>query len=291
VGISITPTSADLKTGEQFTFVAQGWVQGSNTPVTPSVTWSATGGSVTQGGVYTAGSTAGTFYVKAVSNTGSPKDSATVNIASAVAPPPAPTLKNIELTPASVTLLPGDAQAFQALGRMTDGSTMPASVTYSQTGGTMSGSTYTAGSQSGTYRVIATEAGGKADTSLVTIQLVTPPPPGGSDRPNEPAGYTRFGEVSFEGLPSGSAPGAGILDGSWWTYAPNGTPAIVGGTALQFTFPNGTPGGSGAAGMLVGGMLSGKMPPAILLVLSMRNSMSRPRLGFRRPTLRQTQSA
>jgi len=189
VGISITPTSADLKTGEQFTFVAQGWVQGSNTPVTPSVTWSATGGSVTQGGVYTAGSTAGTFYVKAVSNTGSPKDSATVNIASAVAPPPAPTLKNIELTPASVTLLPGDVQAFQALGRMTDGSTIPVSVTYSQTGGTMSGSTYTAGSQSGTYRVIAAQvAGSFADTATVVIGSTPPPPQNDSI---EPAGFIK----------------------------------------------------------------------------------------------------
>jgi len=253
VGISITPTSADLKTGEQFTFVAQGWVQGSNTPVTPSVTWSATGGSVTQGGVYTAGSTAGTFYVKAVSNTGSPKDSATVNIASAVAPPPAPTLKNIELTPASVTLLPGDVQAFQALGRMTDGSTIPVSVTYSQTGGTMSGSTYTAGSQSGTYRVIATEAGGKADTSLVTIQLVTPPPPGGTDYPNEPAGFSRVAEHDFNAEPfSGTAtagswwdfPAGRDPDGGWMVAVTDNTAPVGDDKVLRTKFPKGMVGGT-----------------------------------------------
>ncbi len=60
-----------------------------------------------------------------------------------------------------VSLTTGDTQQFSAVGRMSDGSTAGVSVTWSATGGTMSGAgLYTAGSTAGTFRVIATQQGG-----------------------------------------------------------------------------------------------------------------------------------
>ena len=64
-----------------------------------SVTWSATGGTITTGGLYTAGTTAGTFRVIAIQQGGTRADTSSVTITV-----PAPTLTAVELTPASVSL-------------------------------------------------------------------------------------------------------------------------------------------------------------------------------------------
>ena len=59
---------------------------------------------------------------------------------------------------------------------MSDNSTSSVAVTWSATGGTVSGSgLYTAGATPGTYRVIAVEQGGtKADTSSITVSAPAP---------------------------------------------------------------------------------------------------------------------
>ena len=140
-----------------------------------SVTWSATGGSITTGGRYTAGSTAGTYRVIAVRQGDTKADTSTVTVTAS-----APTLSAIVLTPATVSLGAGATQQFSAVGRMSDNSTSAVSVTWSATGGTVSSSgLYTAGSTAGSsYRVIAVQQGGtKADTSAVTITAAPPPPP------------------------------------------------------------------------------------------------------------------
>jgi len=86
-------------------------------------------------------------------------------------PTPPPTLQSVVVTPASASLGVGQTQSFSAVGRMSDGSTQPVTVTWSATGGTItSAGLYTAGSSAGTYRVIAQQSGGSlADTSSVTI--------------------------------------------------------------------------------------------------------------------------
>ena len=62
IAVSLSPTSASLQGGGQQQFTA--YVSGtSNT----AVNWSASGGTITSGGLYTAPSTAGTYTVKAVS--------------------------------------------------------------------------------------------------------------------------------------------------------------------------------------------------------------------------------
>jgi hypothetical protein len=170
-GIEINPDSVVLDPGEQHTFSAVGRYSNGNTG-SVSVTWTANGGTIRRSGLYTAGQTPGNYRVIAVCACGF-RDTAWVTIR----PPTvvAPALQAVDLSPAAVTLNPGATQQFQVLGRLSNGSTTPVTVSYSATGGTMSGSTYTAGSTPGTYRVIATEtATGLADTSSITI--VNPAP-------------------------------------------------------------------------------------------------------------------
>ena len=136
-----------------------------------AVTWSATGGTVTSAGAYTAGDIAGAFRVIARHQGGTLADTVVVNVAE-----PAPTLQSISLTPVSVTLGTGATQQFTAVGRMSDNSTTSVDVTYSATGGSVSASgLYTAGNTAGTFRVIAVQEGGAlADTSVITV---SPPAP------------------------------------------------------------------------------------------------------------------
>ena len=71
-GVAVAPTTAWISAGSSFTFSAAAVDQfGTAISGTPTVTWTATGGTITSGGVYTAGGTAGTFSVTASSPTGS----------------------------------------------------------------------------------------------------------------------------------------------------------------------------------------------------------------------------
>jgi hypothetical protein len=165
VRVTVSPDPANLPTGGTLGFAVTGTRQDGSTFV-PTVTWSATGGTITQGGVYTAGSIAGNYRVMAVETTSSLADTSAVALAST-----APILQAVVLTPATSSLATGSTQQFSVSGQWSDGSTTAPSVTYSATGGTISsGGLYTAGSTAGTFRVIATQQGGTlADTSAVTI--------------------------------------------------------------------------------------------------------------------------
>ena len=168
--VVLTPASVTLAAGANQQFSASGRMSDGSTSAV-SVTWSATGGSVSGAGLYTAGSTAGTFRVIAVQQGGTLADTSSITIT-----PAAPTLTAVEVTPASATLNAGATQQFTAVGRMSDGSTSAVSVTWTETGGTItSGGLYTAGSTAGTFRVIATRQGGtQADTSAITINASAP---------------------------------------------------------------------------------------------------------------------
>jgi C1A family cysteine protease len=76
IAVSVSPKTASLQTGETQTFIAT--VTGTSNI---AVTWAATGGTITQGGAYTAPSAAGTYTVTATSNADSSKsDSAIVTV-------------------------------------------------------------------------------------------------------------------------------------------------------------------------------------------------------------------
>lgn len=87
VAIELTPSTVTLQAGatQQFTVTGRR-SDGSTAPVT--VTYAATGGTITTAGLYTAGSTAGSFRVIATQSGGSLADTSAVTITSPPPPPP-----------------------------------------------------------------------------------------------------------------------------------------------------------------------------------------------------------
>jgi hypothetical protein len=151
---------------QQFS-VTGSWSDGSST--VPSATYSATGGSITPAGLYTAGTVPGSYAVIATQQGGSLADTAVVTIPSAAGP----TLTQLVMNPSAVTVQPGAVQQFSVTASWSDGSSTLPSLAFSATGGTISaGGLFTAGAVSGTYRVIV-QGGSKADTSAVTIPILT----------------------------------------------------------------------------------------------------------------------
>ena len=166
--VVLTPDSVALPPAGSRQFgVAGTWSDGSTTA--PTVTYSATGGTISATGLYTAGSATGRFRVIAVEQGGSLADTSIVMISSSAPPPP--TLTTLVLSPDTVTLAQAATKQFSVTGTWSDGSTTVPTVTFTATGGTVStGGLYTAGSSTGTFRVIAKQTGGTlADTSTVTI--------------------------------------------------------------------------------------------------------------------------
>jgi len=163
--ISLRPGSITLAPGATSQFAVTGTrIDGSST--TPAVSYSATGGTITAAGLYTAGSAPGTFGVIATQQAGTKADTAAVTVSV-----PTSTLTQLVLSPGSITLAPGGTSQFAVTGTWSDGSTTVPAVSYSATGGTITtAGLYTAGTTPGSFRVIATQQGGtKADTSTVTI--------------------------------------------------------------------------------------------------------------------------
>jgi len=159
VAVNISPISASMLTGgnQQFTASVSG---SSNT----AVTWSATGGSVSSTGMYTAPSTGGTFAVTATSVADSTKSaSATVTVSAPVVA--------ISVSPGSASLLASATQQFTA----TVTGSSNTSVTWSATGGTISsGGLYTAPTAAGTYTVKATSAADSTKSASATVTVSAP---------------------------------------------------------------------------------------------------------------------
>jgi hypothetical protein len=156
VSISVSPTTTSLQTGGQQQFSAA--VSGTTNT---AVTWKASGGTVTNGGLYTAPSLAGTYTVTATSAADSSKS------ASAVVTVSQPIQVSISVSPTTTSLQTGGQQQFSAA---VSGTTNTA-VTWKASGGTVTnGGLYTAPSLAGTYTVTATSA---ADSSKSASAVVT----------------------------------------------------------------------------------------------------------------------
>jgi hypothetical protein len=181
VRIQVLPTAVALDTGASHAFTATASLADGST-ATVGVNWTATGGDIDAAGSYTAGSSAGTYAIVAATTDGKVADTATVTVAAPASPeappppPPPPTLTSVYVTPVSASLATGGNRQFAAYGRNSAGDSIPVTVSFSATGGTVtSGGLYTAGSAGGTFRVVAKEAAtGKADTSTVTVAVTAP---------------------------------------------------------------------------------------------------------------------
>ena len=159
VQVGVSPATITLQPGKTQPFTAT--VTGSSNT---AVTWTATGGTITSGGVFTAGSTAGNFTVTATSAADATK-AASANVTIQPAP-----VVSVSISPTSATLQSGKTQPFTA----TVTGSSNTSVTWTATGGTItSGGLFTAGSTAGSnFTVTATSVADstKAASANVTIQ-------------------------------------------------------------------------------------------------------------------------
>lgn len=141
--------------------------------LTTVIAWAASGGTMNADGTF-ASTTAGTFKVIGRGRGWKQTDTSIV-----VVVPPGRDVASIAVRPGTVSLTPGQSQAFTAAAYLADGSRTTAGVNWTATGGDIDAAgTYTAGAGAGSYRVIATNtAGTLADTAAVTISAPPPPAP------------------------------------------------------------------------------------------------------------------
>jgi parallel beta-helix repeat protein len=135
-----------------------------------SVDWTATGGSISADGVFSATQT-GTYKVVGKGRGRSKGDTTTVVVIDSV-----PDVVGLVLAPDTTTLQPSQSRLFQARGQLSDGSTTTVGTVWKASGGTIdAGGTYVAGSAAGHYQVVATNVSGTlADTAVVTVTQVSP---------------------------------------------------------------------------------------------------------------------
>lgn len=224
VDFQLTPPSVSLAKGAKRQFATQTiWSDGVSRPV--AVTYTATGGTITVGGMYTAGQVVGTFAVIATCACGR-ADTSLVSVTSVSGQQP--TLSSLVMTPSAVTLAPSVQQQFNVTALWSDGGTNLPTLIYTASGGTVrSDGLYTAPAVAGTYRLIVS-GGGKADTSAITVVSATPTlssltispktlslAPGGSHQFSATAlwsnGGTTLPAVTYTALGGGS-----IAEGDWF---------------------------------------------------------------------------
>ena len=87
--VVLTPATVSLATGATQQFSATGRMSDGSTAAV-SVTYAATGGTITPGGLYTAGATAGAYRVIAVQQGGTRADTSGVTVTTSAPPPPPP---------------------------------------------------------------------------------------------------------------------------------------------------------------------------------------------------------
>jgi hypothetical protein len=171
VAVDLTPTQVSVAAAASQQFTATGRRSDGST-VTLSPVWNATGGTITSAGLYTAGTTAGTYRVIAASGNLADTSVVTVTVTT-----PTRTLTALVLTPALISLSAGATQQFSVSATWSDGSTGAPPLTWSATGGGISNSgLYTAGATGGTFRVLVS-SGARADTSSVTVTATASSPP------------------------------------------------------------------------------------------------------------------
>lgn len=127
------------------------------------------GGSISQDGLFTASSIAGTFLVVANCVCGF-SDTARVEVREPVQ------LQKLTINPRSLDLTPGAANQFSVAATWSTGATSLPPLTWTATGGSISQTgAYIAPNTPGTYRVVVGHTGGQArDTSIVTVKADQP---------------------------------------------------------------------------------------------------------------------
>src|SRR5437867_4536154 len=178
VQVVTVPDTVTLEPSQPLQFRAYGrTATGDSTAIT--MTWSATDGAISSGGLYTAAPFQGDFEVTATalqasgtaSMSGTPQGLAWGH--SMVHVRANPQLAQVVVVPRSVSLPTGGTQQFVAYGRLNNGDAVAVNVTVSAQGGTISScGLYTAGSIPGGYVVTAT-ASGITGTAILSVTDVS----------------------------------------------------------------------------------------------------------------------
>ncbi len=173
VQVVTAPDTVTLDPYQTRQFLAYGRTQAGDS-VAVAVRWTASGGTITSGGLYTADTIPGDYQVTATTTSQERATAASVQVTGGSQVKNRGPLTHVIVTPATASVLLGGTLQFAAYGRRKNGDSVAVSVVYAATGGTVSaGGMYTAGQSAGTYRVIATQSGGTlADTAAVTITTV-----------------------------------------------------------------------------------------------------------------------
>ncbi|MBM3889791.1 MAG: hypothetical protein FJ388_11795, partial [Verrucomicrobia bacterium] len=166
--VEVTPSDVTVRVGEQQQFSGKGRdANGNQVPV--SGTWTSTGGTITQGGLYTAGTTAGDYNVTYTDTATGIQGTATVHVS-------AGELTRVEVTPGESNLKVGQQQTYTATGYDANNNQVPTTGTWTTTGGTITPSgQYTAptttGDQTVTYTDTATGIQGTATVHVSAGEL------------------------------------------------------------------------------------------------------------------------
>ena len=173
--LTLSPGTAQLSTGgrQQFAVSAR-WSDGST--ALPPVTYSATGGTISSSGLYTAGSLAGTFMVVATCACGV-ADTSAVAIQTAA---PAPTVTALRISPKDVSVAANATVQLSTTASWSNGATTLPPISYAALdGGTVNATSgaFVAPATAGRYRVVVSSTATPVrDTASITVaapQLVT----------------------------------------------------------------------------------------------------------------------
>ncbi|MFN9797789.1 MAG: Ig-like domain-containing protein [Gemmatimonas sp.] len=173
--LTLSPGTAQLSTGgrQQFAVSAR-WSDGST--ALPPVTYSATGGTISSTGLYTAGSLAGTFMVVATCACGV-ADTSAVAIQTAA---PAPTVTALRISPKDVSVAASATVQLSTSASWSNGATTLPPISYAALdGGTVNATSgaFVAPATAGRYRVVVSSTATPVrDTASITVaaaQLVT----------------------------------------------------------------------------------------------------------------------
>lgn len=170
--LSIYPSHAIIKAGNNLQFIAVA-VDQNQTHFNPShVRWYATGGSISQNGLYTANQQDGYHTITVMY--GRVQATANVQIKGAY-----PQISRIEVMPSQVRLTPGQVANFQATAYDSFNRPCSAAFIWNCEGGAIDQSgVYRAGYQAGTFRVWARDRNtGIQGEARVHVQSFTPPEP------------------------------------------------------------------------------------------------------------------
>src|SRR3989441_545238 len=205
VQIVSSPDTVTLDPDQTQQFVAYGSTQAGDS-VAVAVIWSASGGTITSGGLYTANSVAGNYQV-----------TATAQVSGSSQVKNRGPMAQVLLTPLTASAVGGGRVQFAVYGIRKNGDSVAVSVAYAATGGIISGAgLYTAGQSAGTYQVMATQSGGTlASTAAVTISSVPVASVAGSP---VAAGPTVGATTQLTATPEDSTgPALGGRAGTWAT--------------------------------------------------------------------------